>query len=347
MNPYSNIRKDIIEAWKRFVDNAYSSEDLALILESVRGDDHLREFFEVSDVVWSESLSNTPSLTKKQEETLRKEGLLLLAEYERKQGAQLPSHRRARIRKIAYAAAAVFLLGLLIPFASHLWKSNNAQEVVRYIEEYTQSSEIKIVTLPDQTSVTLNAESHIIYPDRFTDDERQVELFGEALFDVTADEEQPFIVKTEHITVRVLGTVFDVKAYKNDTRTAVSVASGTVEVDWKDGKALVEQNQQMNVDKTTGNFDKQTIDAEKYLSWTTGSLYFNMTPIREVVNMLNRFYPDTEIKLADGDYPFLISGEHSIDKKVEAALTSITYSTGLSSKKSGKTYILHRKMNEQ
>ena len=342
MNPYSNIRKDIIEAWKRFVDNAYSAEDLALILESVRGDDHLREFFEVSDVVWSECLSDTPPLTKKQEERLRKEGLLLLAEYERKQGAQLPSYHSARIRKIVYAATAVFLLGLLIPFASHFLKSKNGQDMVLYVEAVTQRGEIKTYMLPDSTTVTLNAESRITYPDRFTGDERPVELHGEALFDVTSDPERPFKVKTGNLNVSVLGTVFDVKAYENDTQSTVSVASGIVEVDWKAGKALVEQNQQMNMDKTTGNFDKQTIDAEKYLSWTTGALYFNMTPIREVVNMLNRYYPQTEIKLADGEYPFLITGEHHTDKKVEAALNSIMYSTGLALKKSGNTYILYR-----
>ena len=78
------------------------------------------------------------------------------------------------------------------------------------------------------------------------------------------------------------------------------------------------------------------------MSWTEGTLYFHRTPIREVVNMLNRHYPQTDIELAEGDYSsILISGKH-YNKRLEAVLTSITYSTGLKYKKLGNRIIFYQ-----
>jgi len=95
----------------------------------------------------------------------------------------------------------------------------------------------------------------------------------------------------------------------------------------------------VKLDRSTGNFEKLTIDAGKYLAWTDGTLYFHRTPIREVINTLNRYYPQANIELAEGEYSHLISGEHD-NKRMEAVLTSIIYTTGLKYKKTGNKIIL-------
>jgi len=103
---------------------------------------------------------------------------------------------------------------------------------------------------------------------------------------------------------------------------------------------MLEQNQQAKMDKSTGKFEKMTIDAGKYLSWTNGVLYFNRTPIREVVNMLNRHYPQVDIELTEGEYSgILISGEHENVYTAEEILKSIVYITGLKCK-TGSKYTL-------
>jgi hypothetical protein len=65
-------------------------------------------------------------------------------------------------------------------------------------------------------------------------------------------------------------------------------------------------------------------------------------PLHEVVNMLNRYYPETEIELAEGEYTNLISGEHD-NASLDAVLTSIIYSTGLHCKKQGNKYTIYNK----
>ena len=340
------LRKDIVEAWNRFVDHAYTIEDLTLILDSLKGGDHLREFDEVSDRIRNDAFVNRPLLTEEQKDAYRREILQLLAEYEKSRIKNRESKIGVRFRKMWYAAAAAaVLLGILIPAAYHYSKpkTEQAETVVQYVEAVTQRGERKTVVLPDQTSVTLNAQSRIVYPDRFTGAERPVELYGEALFDVTSDPAKPFTVKTEHMNIRVVGTVFNVKEYEEDMAATILVASGKVEVNCKSEKALLERNQQVKVNRNTENLEKLAIDADSYLSWTDGTLYFHKTTLSEVVNMLNRCYPQNNVVLAEGDYSgYLISGKHD-NKRVEAVLTSIVYSTGLQCKKQNNRYILYCK----
>lgn len=92
------------------------------------------------------------------------------------------------------------------------------------------SKDIVSIELPDGTQVWLNKNSKIEYPKVFDGDERQVYLQGEAFFEVVPNPEKPFIVKSDRISTRVLGTSFDVRAYKGDETASVSVATGKVEV---------------------------------------------------------------------------------------------------------------------
>ena len=345
MEKNNAVEKDLKEVWKRLADNAYTHDDLAVILDSVKDDAHFPQFAEVWERVRLETIANTPPLNREQQEAYRQKVAQIISESERFPKIRLvtdSSRKTGRIRKIAYAAAAAILLGLLIPTAYYYWKPKTEQASVQYIEETTLRGEIKTFVLPDNTKITLNAESRLVFPEQFTADERAVELHGEALFEVTSDPKRTFTVKNESMNIRVLGTVFDVKAYPDDMLATVSVVSGKVKVDFAEGKALLETNQQVKINKTTGNFEKTDIDAQKYLLWKDGTLYFQRTPLREVINMLNRHYPQVEIELAEGDYPNLISGEHD-NKRVEAVLTSIVYSTGLTCEKQGTKYVIYQK----
>lgn len=92
------------------------------------------------------------------------------------------------------------------------------------------AKDVVSIELPDGTQVWLNKNSKIEYPKAFDGDERQVYLQGEAFFEVVPNPEKPFIVKSDKVSTRVLGTSFDVRAYKGDETASVSVATGKVEV---------------------------------------------------------------------------------------------------------------------
>jgi len=343
MNKDHTLKENIIEAWERYTNKTNTCDDLALILDSIREDDYIQEFEEVADRQWDMAMSDLPPAPEEME-IYRMKAAQLLAENESRQTIQITSRNTVRFRKIFYcAAAAVLLLGLLIPAARLYMKSKTEQTSVQYVETVTQRGEIKTVLLPDQTKVVLNSGSRIKYPVIFTGNERSVELAGEALFDVTSDPARPFFVKTENMNIKVVGTVFDVKDYDDDGLSLVSVASGKVEVGLADGKVMLEQNRQVKMDKAAGNIETMSIDADKYLSWTERALYFYRTPISEVVNMLNRHYPQVDIELTEEAtaLSYLISGEYENEYTVEVILKSIVNITGLKCKKTANKYTLY------
>ena len=349
------------EAWNRFVDDTYTLEDLALILDSVRNDDNLAVFYNVLKKIGDDASSITPP-TREQKEAYRKEACRIYAEYMRNGEPRIKPvslrNNLSRFRRTWYAAAAVLLLGLLIPAASIFLKPKVEQTLVQYVEKVTVRGDIETIILPDQTEVMLNAGSRLKYPVQFNGDERSVELYGEALFNVTSDPARAFTVKTENMNIKVVGTVFNVKEYADDIFSTVSVASGKVKVETRCAASaipeqnretgsvssiMLEQNQQLKMDKATGNFEKLTIEADKILSWTDGTLYFQRTPIREVINMLNRQYPQVNIELAEGEYADLISGKHKNIYPIEDILKTITFSTGLKCTKTGENkYTLYK-----
>lgn len=90
------------------------------------------------------------------------------------------------------------------------------------------------LVLPDGTKVKLNAGSTLSYPQSFSGNTRLVSLSGEGFFEVTKDHHKPFLVITEHLSIRVLGTVFNVKAYPNDKNIETTLLKGKVQVELKD-----------------------------------------------------------------------------------------------------------------
>lgn len=147
----------------------------------------------------------------------------------------------ARIARPQYikglAAAAVLLL--ISVSISYWWKGEikvNRQHTVAVTLDtviYALNGERKKVVLPDSTKVHLNSGSKLVYNKKFSSGNRQVYLSGEALFDVTKNPSRPFIVNTDKMLVKVLGTVFNVKSYETAEDIETMVVEGKVEVSLK------------------------------------------------------------------------------------------------------------------
>jgi ferric-dicitrate binding protein FerR (iron transport regulator) len=336
-----NSAKDIHTAWERYLNHQSSDDDLFTISDSLNGEDRAL-FDRISEREWELSEDAKLRDTEDIRNQYREEAKKLIRKYEKPKIADtsqsLGKHRR--LRKYFYAAASVVILAMLIPVGYLLFNGKEQQPDIRYITISSEMGEIKDFVLPDSTKISLNAGSIVKYPSVFSGEKRMVEMSGEVLFDVVSNPAKPFVVLTDGMEIKVLGTVFDVKAYKEDATALVSVVSGKVSVDVKDGPVLLGKDEQLRYDKSIMAKEKLTIDAEKYLLWKSGTLYFHRTPIQEVVNMLNRHYK-ANIALQDGTYFNLISGEHD-NKSLESVLTSICYSTNLKYKKQGGKIVLYK-----
>lgn len=157
------------------------------------------------------------------------------------------------------------------------------------------------LALPDGTRVWLNAMSSLRYPVRFTGDERQVELTGEAYFEVsgftTGGRRLPFIVKTVDQAVEVLGTHFNIKAYPGENATKTTLLEGKVRVSipQKAGSNttvanVLSPNQQATVKHGSHLISVVPVDPANAIAWKNGNFAFHNSDMVEVMNTIARWY---------------------------------------------------------
>ncbi|MBK5720356.1 DUF4974 domain-containing protein [Dysgonomonas sp. Marseille-P4677] len=154
------------------------------------------------------------------------------------------------------------------------------------------------VKLPDGTKVHLNSGSTLSFSDDYYLDERIVTLNGEAFFEVTKSEGKPFIVKTENISIKVLGTKFNVKSYDNDPNSYTTLIEGKIELLDNNKEHRVLPGEQVVFDKRTHLLDVKEVNVEPIVAWADNIFYFDNTPLDEIMRQLSRWY-DLKIKYLD------------------------------------------------
>lgn len=168
----------------------------------------------------------------------------------------------------------------------------NGDQPVYHCLEVPRGGEFSFL-LPDSTTVFLNAESRLRFPDRFVPgSKRIVYLSGEAYFDVKRDPRSPFLVCLEHSAVKVTGTSFNVKAYPDDTNEATTLISGTVSmgIGTTEQWLVLKPGEQGCYDATRKTLLQQTVDVNYYTAWKDGVFAFYRQPLEEVMKTLGRWY---------------------------------------------------------
>ena len=196
-----------------------------------------------------------------------------------KVSVKIPIHK-----KLARVAAVLIPL-FIIAGGYHYFtsvKSNITEISVAYGED-------KHLFLPDGSEIWVNAGTTIKYPNEFSDEERLVDLDGEAYFSVKEDATKPFIVRTKELSVKVLGTKFNVKAYSGDKKATATLTSGKVEVTTSTkASKILKPNEQLVFNKATSAIDITEILPAETNSWLTGKLIFENVPLKEIIQTLER-----------------------------------------------------------
>lgn len=144
--------------------------------------------------------------------------------------------------------------------------------------------------LADGSVVWMNSESSLRFPEKFSSDKREVYLDGEAYFQVTKDSNRPFYVRTKNYDVRVLGTTFNVSAYRDDRVWHTTLVEGAVLVDRDGSEILLKPNEQYQMNVESGNGSVKEVVPELYTSWVDGKFYFKAYAFEELVGKLERWY---------------------------------------------------------
>ncbi|WP_069658680.1 FecR family protein [Arcticibacter eurypsychrophilus] len=202
--------------------------------------------------------------------------------------------RNNQTKWLAYAAAILILLTLSMLLGESLL--NRDQKKVKYTIISNSNGKQSRIMLPDSSIVYLQAGSSIRYNKAFNDPkERIISLQGEAFFEVIHDENRPFIVHSGAVNTLVLGTSFNVKAFKADNNVKVTVRSGKVGVSITEkGKEKFLQylvpDQQLSVNPESGNYSFSHLDAASESSWKENKITFNNASLQEIGRSLERWY---------------------------------------------------------
>ena len=192
--------------------------------------------------------------------------------------------------------AAVLFIPLLITSGVLLYRQLNFKENQQFaMQEITSPSGVRSqVILPDGSNVWLNAESTIKFKVPFDQKSRDVSLSGEAFFNIRKNPDLPFIVNTGAINVKVLGTRFNYKAFKDENKIEIVLAEGkislTTDGEKSGNEVIMKPGDRAVFDKTSNIIRLTNEKIEKYIAWHEGKLVFDETPMPEVAAQIGRWF---------------------------------------------------------
>lgn len=166
---------------------------------------------------------------------------------------------------------------------------SNKQLAIQYNTITTPRGGQYQLTLADGSRVWLNAASSITFPTAFTGDTRDVNITGEAYFEVAHDASMPFHVRVNKMDVEVLGTHFNVNAYEDEGEIKTTLLRGSVKVHEGDNAVIISPGEQAV--ETGRSLDiKKGVNVDEVVAWKNGFFYFNKADVKTVMRQLSRWY---------------------------------------------------------
>lgn len=244
-----------------------------------------------------------------------------LDEEKRKQDGWLRIHRWMR-----YAAAIAVILFMGGGAGYWLYHHETEQQLLVAV---AADGIVKEVMLPDGTKVWLNNLAILKYPRDFSEKERNVYLEGEAYFEVTKNRNKPFIVQSDAMRVRVLGTTFNFKSDKHCRIAEATLIEGEIEVkgNKEEGQIILAPGQRAELNKSNGRLTVKQVDAKLDAVWHDNLIPFRKADIFTITKALERFY-DVKIILspdirAGKTYSGVLKRKSTIDSVLSSLQNSI------------------------
>lgn len=248
--------------------------------------------------------------------------------------------------------AALFILALGIGWSIHQFVQPQASEETALVYNELQTEKggrSNTLLLSDGTKVTLNASTTFRYPSHFQAGNRTVWLEGEAYFEVAKDEKNPFIVKLKHQDITVLGTSFNVEAYRDDTHSVVTLLSGSVSLDAYNeagepmSRMFLKPSQRALSDNLSGSVTIQQIDQSLAEAWTKGKYKFKDEPLVDIARRLEKYY-DVQIRIENEELKRMnYTGTFSLDQEIQEILQVMDDEKHYTVRRNGKEIIIKKR----
>lgn len=199
------------------------------------------------------------------------------------------------------------------------------------------------LNLSDGSKLWINSGSRVVYPRVFAPNRREIYVDGEAYLEVKRNEEAPFIVKTERFEVKVLGTVFNISAYKEMETSSVVLVEGSVNV--KDANNVENRllpNEAVIIKNGTSG-SKEVVETKYYTAWVDGFLLLKSEPIINLLDKLNYYY-GKKILYTDDIKDLKLNGKLDLKDDIMETLEMIASSTAITYKAEGDDIYIRKRV---
>ncbi|WP_207421327.1 FecR family protein [Desertivirga brevis] len=224
--------------------------------------------------------------------------------------------------------------GLLVYNLNGLRDQVPANETLYHVISTPKGGRYSVV-LSDSSMVWLNANSSIRFPLAFTGKQREVEISGEAYFEVAKDKGRTFIVKANGTEVKVLGTHFNVSAYPEDGQVKTTLLEGSVRIGHKGMSALLSPGYAATARLAENGISTQKADLQEAVSWKNGLFIFRDENIATVMKKISRWY-DVEVVLQGNVKDKEFGGSVSRFKNITEILEMMKLAGGINYKIEGR-----------
>ncbi|SKD02251.1 FecR family protein [Chitinophaga ginsengisegetis] len=267
----------------RYLQGTCSPEEKQLFESWLKASEQNRHLFYETRVLWYASRIEYFG----SEEQLAR-ALAILTENIRRKGGQ--HRKKIYLQWGRYAAILIVAMAVAWFFLGQHHFNKNTEAWLTASVKHTDSS--KLVVLSDGTRIWLNSNSTISYPRQFLNGTRTVSLQGEAYFDVTHDSSHPFIIHTSNISIKVLGTSFNVQAYPGESQAEAVLIRGKIAIDDSVGNklAVLAPGQIARFEKGDHKLTVQNVNTDAYTSWRHGQITLGAASLNTIVNKLSELY---------------------------------------------------------
>lgn len=213
-------------------------------------------------------------------------------EFNRRLGREKSVSGFRKFASVAIKVAACMVIPLLCAAG---WLALNPEPDVAWVEVRVPNGQIREIELSDGSVLRLNAGSRITYPTEFRGEERLIFMDGEVLAEVAKDSKHPFIIESDDVRVRVLGTKFDMKSYSTDQMAEVRLLEGSVSLecgrDLSVKQVVMTPGDRAQFSRATDGLEVSKFDTANNKSFVDGdSFQFYNTSLSDIVRSLERHF---------------------------------------------------------
>lgn len=201
-----------------------------------------------------------------------------------------------------------------------------------------------LMELCDGTKVYLNSGTVFEFPSRFNGSKREVKLKGEAYFEVKRNEQQPFVVKTREMAVKVLGTSFNVKSYTDEPGVYTTLVQGSIAI-LREGQPekKIKPGEQAYYHKGAGTLSISQVDINEFTAWKDGLFYFKDIALEEILRIIARWYDLEIFYMNQGAKSVVYSGKLPMYSSVEDVLRKFEISGEVRFELKNRTLVVYNK----